>query len=65
MLAQSITPIVVGLIMSFGSSGIKFLYIYAAGFSVLALIAFLFVKQAKVKYEKKKGLENLASPEDN
>ncbi|MDR2867100.1 MAG: MFS transporter [Acholeplasmatales bacterium] len=69
MLAQSITPIVVGLIMSFVTighiEGIKFLYIYSTLFATIALVAFLFVKEAKRNIQAKTGWGALGDPEEN
>ncbi|MDR2828745.1 MAG: MFS transporter [Acholeplasmatales bacterium] len=75
MLAQSITPILLGLIIKLTNSGtngtnnnnIKFLYPYACIFAIGALILFLFVKSrfVKGKIQTKKGIEALGDPEDN
>ena len=45
MLAQSITPILVGLIMTNNNVGLKALYVYACVFMALALITFTFIKE--------------------
>ena len=47
MLAQSITPILVGLIMTNNNIGLKALYVYACVFMVFALITFIFIKENK------------------
>lgn len=47
MLAQSITPILVGLIMSNSNVGLKALYVYACVFMVMALVTFIFIKENK------------------
>ena len=47
MLAQSITPILVGLIMSSSDIGLKALYVYACIFMVVALVTFMFIKENK------------------
>jgi MFS family permease len=51
MLAQTITPILVGLIMTFNVRGQSILYLYSTIFAIAALIVFIFVKE---KSEKKK-----------
>ena len=45
MLAQSITPILVGIIMTNSNIGLKALYVYACVFMVLALFTFTFIKE--------------------
>lgn len=45
MLAQSITPILVGIIMTNSNIGLKALYVYAFVFMVLALFTFTFIKE--------------------
>ena len=47
MLAQSITPILVGLIMSNSNIGLKALYVYAGVFMIVALVTFFFIKENK------------------
>lgn len=47
MLAQTITPILVGLIMSNSNVGLKALYVYACVFMVIALVTFIFIKENK------------------
>lgn len=47
MLAQSITPILVGLIMSNSNVGLKALYLYAFVFMAIALVTFIFIKENK------------------
>ncbi len=73
MLAQSITPILVGLIMDFNTSGQKLLFIYSASMMILAIIVFIFVKEKiklkdrieKNKNEKRKSaLEKLGEIDD-
>lgn len=65
MLAQSITPILVGLIMSNSHVGLKALYVYACVFMLVALVSFMFIKEnkeARLKAKNaivKKGLEAL------
>ena len=65
MLAQSITPILVGLIMSNSNVGLKALYLYACVFMVIALVTFIFIKENKETRLKlknsvsKKGFEML------
>ena len=55
MLAQSITPILVGLIMSNSNVGLKALYVYACAFMALALLVFIFIKENKEAREKLKN----------
>ena len=55
MLAQSITPILVGLIMSNSNIGLKALYVYACVFMALALLVFIFIKENKEAREKLKN----------
>lgn len=67
MIAQTLTPIVVGLIMSFNSTGLKLLYVYAAIMMVIALVIFIFSKEKRditKKEEKKSLLEKLGDVED-
>ncbi len=65
MLAQTITPILIGLIMSFNDTGLKALYIYSSICMLIALLIFYFVKENKEMKEKlkksasKKGIELL------
>ena len=65
MLAQSITPILVGLIMSNSHVGLKALYVYACVFMLVALVSFMFIKEnkeARLKAKNaivKRGLEAL------
>jgi dipeptide/tripeptide permease len=59
MLAQSITPILIGLIFK-GTGQWQALPIYSAALMAMALVVFLFVKAPmKDKAENKKGLEAL------
>ena len=65
MLAQTVTPILIGLIMSFNNSGLKALYIYSSICMFIALVVFYFIKENKAMKEKlkrsvnKKGIELL------
>ena len=62
MIAQTATPILVGLIMSFNDAGLKLLYIYSLITMILALVVFMFVVERRdlnKKKEKKGILENL------
>lgn len=65
MLAQSLTPILVGLFMDFMGIGKNVLFIYASALMIIALIIFTFVKEKiSVKerinqYKKKSVLESL------
>lgn len=73
MLAQSITPIAVGLIMDFNSLGQKLLFVYASSMMILAFIVFLFIKEKiklkdriekNKKNKKQSTLEKLGSMDD-
>ena len=63
MIAQTATPILVGLIMSFNNAGLRLLYLYSFITMVLALVIFLFVFEKreleKSKSQKKGLLESL------
>lgn len=60
MLAQTITPILVGIIMYSSDASLKLLYIYSAVLMILAFIVILFFKGKPVKKaEIKQGLETL------
>lgn len=60
MFAQTVTPIVIGAIMSFSSFGRKALFPYSTILFALALIAFMFISNVKPKKENnKKGFEAL------
>lgn len=59
MLAQSITPILIGIIMDdpfnkFGNMGLKLLFVYASIMMVISLIIFLFVKE-KISLKERKA----------
>ncbi|MCR5787452.1 MAG: MFS transporter [Acholeplasmatales bacterium] len=57
MLAQSVTPILVGLIMAFGT-GYKGLFYYSSIVTIIAFIVFILYKENKQKVEiLKKGFE--------
>ncbi len=67
MIAQTATPILVGLIMSFNQAGLKLLYLYSFIAMILALIVFIFVVERRdlvKKQEKKSFLENLGDVDD-
>lgn len=55
MLAQSFTPVLVGLIMDFNVKGQKMLFVYSAGMMILAIIVFIFVKD-KVNLKERKEI---------
>lgn len=57
MLAQSVTPILVGLIMDFNTQGQKLLFVYSAGMMILAILVFIFVKE-KISRKERKELAN-------
>ena len=65
MIAQSITPLLVGLFMDFLGIGQKVLFIYAAVMMAVSLIIFLFIVESKAVKErlkrnnKKSALESL------
>lgn len=65
MVAQSITPLLVGLFMDFLGIGQKVLFIYAAIMMLISLIVFLFIVESKAvkerlkKNSKKSALESL------
>ena len=67
MIGQTVTPVLVGLIMSFTESGIKVLYIYSLITMIIALVIFSFVKEKRdlIKKEKVKGFAALSNPDDN
>lgn len=65
MVAQSVTPIVVGLIMSFNNRGLKLLYPYSFVTMVFALLIFVFFKENKRAVNQiKRGFEGLAGDDD-
>ena len=67
MIAQTATPILVGLIMSFNQAGLKLLYLYSFITMILALLVFIFVVERRdlnKKKEKKSILENLGDIDD-
>lgn len=72
MIAQSITPIVVGLIMDFNTLGQRLLFVYASSLMVLSIIAVIFVKEkisikdrmSKSKDEHQTILEKIGEIED-
>jgi hypothetical protein len=60
MVAQTITPILVGIIMYKSESSLKLLYIYSAILMILAFLSMLFFKEKKhQKISSKKGLDAL------
>lgn len=67
MIAQTLTPILIGIIMSLNDSGLRLLYVYSAFMMILATIVFLFVKERKsskeIRKENKSFLERMG--EDN
>ena len=64
MIGQTVTPILVGLIMSFNDSGLRVLYIYSLITMIIAAIIFFFVKEKKVAIkDAKKGFEVFSDPE--
>ena len=67
MIAQTLTPILIGIIMSLNDSGLRLLYVYSAFMMILATVVFLFVKERKsskeIRKENKSFLERMR--EDN
>lgn len=67
MIAQTLTPILIGIIMSLNDSGLRLLYVYSAFMMILATVVFLFVKERKsskeIRKENKSFLERMG--EDN
>ena len=67
MIAQTLTPILIGIIMSLNDSGLRLLYVYSAFMMILATVIFLFVKERKsskeIRKENKSFLERMG--EDN
>ena len=55
MLAQSITPILVGFFMDYLGIGKKILFIYAAIMMIIALVVFIFIKE-KISLSKRKEM---------
>ena len=51
MIAQTLTPILIGIIMSLNDSGLRLLYVYSAFMMILATVVFLFVKERKSSKE--------------
>lgn len=67
MIAQTATPILVGLIMSFNDAGLRLLYVYSLITMLVALAVFFFVVERRdlnKKLEKKGILENLGDIDD-
>ena len=56
MLAQSVTPIILGIIMTLNGKT-KPLFYYASIVASLAFIVFIFFKERNVRQIKKKGIE--------
>ena len=67
MIAQTLTPVLIGIIMSFSNSGLRLLYVYSALMMILATLIFIFVKERKnskeIRKENKSFLERIG--EDN
>lgn len=55
MIAQTITPVLVGLIMSFNNLGLKLLYVYSLITMIIALLIFLLFKENKEMIKIKKS----------
>ena len=59
MLAQTVTPILVGLIMDFNTKGQRLLFVYSSIIMALAIIVFIFVQEKiKLKYRIEKNKNN-------
>ncbi len=66
MLAQTVTPILVGLIMDFNAKGQRLLFVYSSAMMVLAIIVFMFVQEKiklKDRIEKAKNQKGKSSLE--
>ena len=66
MLAQTVTPILVGLIMDFNTKGQRLLFVYSSIIMALAIIVFIFVQEKiklKERIEKNKNNKHKSSLE--
>lgn len=66
MLAQTVTPILVGLIMDFNSKGQRLLFVYSSILMFLAIVVFIFVQEKiklKDRIEKNKNTKHKSSLE--
>ena len=66
MLAQTVTPILVGLIMDFNSKGQRLLFVYSSIMMFLAIVVFIFVQEKiklKDRIEKNKNTKHKSSLE--
>ena len=58
MIAQTATPILVGLIMSFNTAGLRLLYVYALATMILATLVFIFVVEKREFIKKQNNKKN-------
>ena len=65
MIGQTVTPVLVGLIMSFNDVGLKLLYVYSLVTMIIAAAVFFFVQErATKKSEAKKGFAAFSDPDE-
>lgn len=65
MIGQTVTPVLVGLIMSFNDAGLKLLYVYSLVTMIIAAVVFFFVQErATKKREEKKGFAAFSNPDE-
>ena len=65
MIGQTVTPVLVGLIMSFNDAGLKLLYVYSLVTMIIAAVVFFFVQErATKKSEAKKGFAAFSNPDE-
>ena len=65
MIGQTVTPVLVGLIMSFNDAGLKLLYVYSLVTMIIAAVVFFFVQErATKKREAKKGFAAFSDPDE-
>lgn len=65
MIGQTVTPVLVGLIMSFNDAGLKLLYVYSLVTMIIAAAVFFFVQErATKKREEKKGFAAFSNPDE-
>ena len=65
MIGQTVTPVLVGLIMSFNDAGLKLLYVYSLVTMIIAAVIFFFVQErATKKREEKKGFAAFSNPDE-
>lgn len=65
MIGQTVTPVLVGLIMSLNDAGLKLLYVYSLVTMIIAAAVFFFVQErATKKREEKKGFAAFSNPDE-